>query len=83
VVGAAGAGRFFLGVASATIPNTFSERHAVSSRRDIANVATAGASRVPSSRARRIAPLCRGVERDTVLRCRVLPQSSDPHCGRR
>jgi hypothetical protein len=49
MVGATRAGRGLLGVTGATVPDTFAEGHAGSSRSGGANVACARASAVPSS----------------------------------
>ena len=73
VVAPAGAGRLFLGVASATVPDTFPERHAVSFCRAGAISASAGARHVPVS-ATRSTGRFRGRGRDRrEVWCRVLP----------
>jgi hypothetical protein len=74
MVGATGAGGFLLGVAGTTIPDTFSERHAVSFRRGDANSATGAARHVPAGRVRGDAtlPATGGDVRE--VHCQLLPR---------
>jgi hypothetical protein len=71
MVCAAGPGGLLLGVTGATIPDTLSERHAVSFRRGGANAACAGAMRVPVPGARSAAALDDATRPQREVRCRV------------
>src|SRR5256885_15311248 len=73
VMAPASSGRFLFSVASATVPNTFPERHAVPFRRARAISASAGARHVPVSAARITARLRRAAADRREVRCRVLP----------
>ena len=64
------AGRLFLGVTGAAVPNTFSERHAGSFHRATAISATTGARHVPVSREQR---RIRDEAERRELRCGLLP----------
>jgi hypothetical protein len=74
MMGAAGPGGFLLGVAGATIPNAFSERHAISFRRDGSHAASAGARHVPACQAPRVAVLPTDAPRRREVGCRLLPR---------
>jgi hypothetical protein len=72
VMAPAGAGRLLLGVASATVPNTFPERHAISFRAGAIS-APARARHVPVSAARTTARFGGAARAGREVRCRVLP----------
>jgi hypothetical protein len=71
---AAGTGRFLLGVAGATVPNAFPERHAGSFRRARAIFASAAARHVPVCAACSAEPLCGEDVARREVRCRILPR---------
>ena len=73
VMCAAGAGRLFLGVAGAAVPDTLSERHAGSFHRGVANSAWRTASAMPASRVRSVATLPHRGRSGRERRCRLFP----------
>ena len=81
VVASAGASGFLLGVASATVPNTFAERHAGSFHRAAAIAASGSARHVPVSAAFVSARLRRGDRHDTEVRFRFFPLTARGLCG--
>ena len=75
MVCAAGPGGLLLGVTGAAVPDTLSERHAVSFRRGCANVACAGARRMPVPGARRVAGFGRAGRTRREVRYRIFPRA--------